>query len=291
MIDASAPDDEIISSYLDGEGSPSEVARVESNPIWMQRASELRATAALMTDPVPPLESNVIDQMISAAIGAGQVPANVTDLSIARRSRMPQILTAAAAVVILALAVPIIRSIGNSSGESDSAATSFPTENARADTATSDDQALAESALAPESFSPAAADSAGSSMPPELPPVDTASFDPLPALLPDAIDVQALQEELAAAVASDPRDSTSSRAMLLQPEITTLCADALAEFASHSALLNSPPMPESFTDFSLVSMNGTTNLVALIQLEPGRFIALLVDATACVSVSQISVAP
>jgi len=309
MTDASTPDDEIISSYLDGEATPSQVARIRSDPSWMQRASELRAAATLAAGPVTALDPDVVDRMIATAIDAGQVPDNVTDLSAARRSRLPQVLTVAAAIVMLALAVPIVRSIGDSSGNSDSAATSFDASSASDTAAAEVDENLAqaESALAPKSVSPTTtaatsiaadsapaaviADGADLSTSPGLPPANQAEFDPLPDRLPDFADIESLRRELSTRYGSAPIPPSESSSGASPSEISPQCADLLADFASNNTILSSTSAPESFTDFALVSVNGTTDLVALIQLEPGRAVALLVDASACEGVRLVEVAP
>jgi len=122
-------DDELVSAYLDGEATPDEVARVESDPVLLARVEAIRAAIGLTAQPVPPAPSVAREAAISAALAAADdvlprlgtagpgppppvaappPPAPVIDLA-ARRRRANRAWLAAAAVAAVALvAVPLV---------------------------------------------------------------------------------------------------------------------------------------------------------------------------------------
>ncbi|MEQ8841561.1 MAG: hypothetical protein RIB98_11310 [Acidimicrobiales bacterium] len=122
MPDHSLPDDELLSSYLDGELTVDEVAlvdrRLTSEPALRRRLDALRAADELAATPVVPLSTADADRMIAAALsaGAGATAENVTDLAAAsaRRDRLwpTRLASLAAGVVALAITASVVVSLG-----------------------------------------------------------------------------------------------------------------------------------------------------------------------------------
>ena len=118
MSDLSHPDDDLLSSALDGELTATERAdldaRLAADPTLRERHAQLEAARDLLATPVTPLAGPDADRIIAAALAASATAGNVTDLSaaVARRRVWPaRLATAAAAVVALAIAVPALRAI------------------------------------------------------------------------------------------------------------------------------------------------------------------------------------
>jgi hypothetical protein len=111
--------DELASAHLDGATSPAEAARVAADPGLQARVEELRRVRAAVASPVP-VDPDPREVAIAAALAAyagaptedaGRAP--VPDLATiaARRGPSPRtvrVLGAAAAVVLLALLVPLL---------------------------------------------------------------------------------------------------------------------------------------------------------------------------------------
>jgi hypothetical protein len=107
---ASLPDDELVSAYLDGEATPDEVARVESDPALQARLAVFRANSARVGR-TPAIDPSGRDTQIARAIEAGSpaalgesAPAAVHDLGEARRRRTRALLLGAAAAVLAVVA-------------------------------------------------------------------------------------------------------------------------------------------------------------------------------------------
>lgn len=118
MSDLSHPDDELLSSALDGELTAAERAdldeRLAAEPALRERHARMEAARELLATPVTPLSGTDTDRIISAALAASGTADNVTDLSAAtarRRVWPARLATAAAAVVALAIAVPALRAL------------------------------------------------------------------------------------------------------------------------------------------------------------------------------------
>ena len=125
MSDFSPSDDELISSYLDGEATPDEVARVEADPALLARAQEFRAASELIATPVAVLAADDADRLIATALAQSVTTPTVTDLTIARQRRQRfqrRLVSVAAGVVVVGLAVPALIAISNSTNDDDSAA-------------------------------------------------------------------------------------------------------------------------------------------------------------------------
>ena len=126
-----AADDVLISAYIDGEVTEAEAARVEGDPRLLARASGLRQVAESVSGEVTPNPARR-DAAITAALGAAgfaaddpptkELPVTRLDDHRERRQRGLRIASIAAAVLLVVLvAVPVIRSFDN--GASDEQAT------------------------------------------------------------------------------------------------------------------------------------------------------------------------
>jgi len=133
MTDRPLPDDELLSSYLDGELAVDEVAQVDarlaSDPSFAEHLDALRAAETLTATAVTPLDAGDADRMIATALAASATASNVTDLAAASAQRKvwpARLATVAAGVIALALAVPALRAIdtGSDSDDAGSADTS-----------------------------------------------------------------------------------------------------------------------------------------------------------------------
>lgn len=122
MNDPTSPDDEIASSYLDGEATLDELARFEAESALHARAEELRAAKELVATPVEPLPPHRIDRILDAALDAGATSDDVIDLRAAaiRRQQVRQrLVTVAAAVLVIALAVPVLFALDRATDDGD----------------------------------------------------------------------------------------------------------------------------------------------------------------------------
>lgn len=122
--------DELVTAVLDGEASPEEAAALDAHPGGAVRLAELAAVRSLVAAPVPTPPG--LDEVLGAALAAGDdvlPPATaapdpppspgVTDLGAARarRQRTHRLLAVAAAVVVLALAVPLLDRLDSASSK------------------------------------------------------------------------------------------------------------------------------------------------------------------------------
>lgn len=141
MTDPTHPNDEAVSSYLDGEATLDEVARIEADPELLARAQELGAVTELMSTPVEPLPQHDVDRLIDNALDQGAGSSRTTDLAAVRAKRRfnpRRLATVAAALIILAGAVGALI-VFNSDGGEDTFASS------------TDDSSTADSAFAEDS--------------------------------------------------------------------------------------------------------------------------------------------
>jgi hypothetical protein len=124
MTDISPSDDELVSSYLDHEATPGEVARVEGDPRLMARVKEMRAAIAFVATP-PPLPEAALDRIRATAVAAvgsetSASTAPVVDMATARIKRLERrnrILTVAAAVLLFGGLIGGIGFLGTSEGD------------------------------------------------------------------------------------------------------------------------------------------------------------------------------
>lgn len=131
MSDLPDPFDELISAYLDGECTPDEVARVESDPVLMARVEVMRPLVARLGAPLPEASAAEVDRDVTMAMGALDArttadpiptvpPASsreVVDHSLdRRRARRGWGVAAAAVASVAAVGVAIAASLGGGGG-------------------------------------------------------------------------------------------------------------------------------------------------------------------------------
>lgn len=140
MSDHPLPDDELLSSHLDGELTVDERdrldGRLDAEPALRNRLAAVGAARDLTRTPVGALAPVDADRIIAAALDASDTAANVTDLGVGgarQRPWHPRLAAVAAAAVAVALTVPALRAIDGNDDADDMAAT------ADIDTATFDD--------------------------------------------------------------------------------------------------------------------------------------------------------
>ncbi|MEM7139437.1 MAG: hypothetical protein AAF548_00285 [Actinomycetota bacterium] len=143
MTDFSHPDDELLSSFIDGELTGDDAtrlrARLEGDAGLRTRLEQLRTAADLVATPVEALDAAPADSMIAAALAASGTSGAVTDLGAARARRtrwLPRVAAVAAGVALLALAVPALDSLDD--GDTDDATTADSGVDDTADGAESD---------------------------------------------------------------------------------------------------------------------------------------------------------
>ncbi|MCY3850880.1 MAG: hypothetical protein OXF75_08780 [Acidimicrobiaceae bacterium] len=132
MNDPTRTDDELISSYIDGEATLDDIARIEADPTLPARVQEFQAVKNLLSTPVPPLPGSDVDRLIGNAL-TQSTSDRVTDLTAARgvHSFNPQRLAAvAAALVLLAGVVGALIARNSDSGDDMAAVSAESTETA-----------------------------------------------------------------------------------------------------------------------------------------------------------------
>lgn len=121
MTDPHDARDELAFAHLDGTATPEEVERAATDPQLRARVEELRAVRAALRE-VPPVDPHRRDQALAAALAAYEETApprhaDVVPLAARRRStRTMRVVGLAAAVALLALALPLLVGLG---GEGD----------------------------------------------------------------------------------------------------------------------------------------------------------------------------
>lgn len=106
MTDDPTPTDDDLSLVLDGEADDELVARVEADPAARARLEQLRRTAdALRSSSVPPLDGDVVDELIATAVDAPVAP---TRPASAGRSRATPWLVAASVIVLMAVGLSLV---------------------------------------------------------------------------------------------------------------------------------------------------------------------------------------
>ncbi len=119
--------DELLTRYLDGEATESEVARVESDAELIARVEQHRAVIDLVQSPItiPTLD---LDRVRAAAIAESTTTSQVADLDILRVERLQRrnrILAVAAALVFLAVGVAAVQGTLDNDTEDTTATASF----------------------------------------------------------------------------------------------------------------------------------------------------------------------
>ena len=106
MSDERLHQDELVSAYLDGEATPSEIAEVEASDALLARAQELRAVRDAVAEPVAPLPADRQDELIGAALGVADAEAYArVEAKVVPLQRPQRLLLAMAAAVIVLAAV------------------------------------------------------------------------------------------------------------------------------------------------------------------------------------------
>ncbi len=112
--------DELLTRYLDGEATDSEVARVESDAELVARVEQHRAVIDLVQSPIT-IPTPDLDRVRAAAIAESTTTSQVTDLDILRVERLQRrnrILAVAAALVFLAVGVAAVQgTLDNDTGD------------------------------------------------------------------------------------------------------------------------------------------------------------------------------
>jgi hypothetical protein len=129
MTDRHDPLDDLASAHLDGQTTDAEAARIAADPDLVARVERLAAARAAVRGSDGPIDDVRRDTSIAAALAAfDELPAApVTAIAARRRDRSSrrtlQLVGIAAAVILLALALPLLGRLD--SGSDDTAATTF----------------------------------------------------------------------------------------------------------------------------------------------------------------------
>jgi hypothetical protein len=146
------PVDEAASAALDGQAL--DPARTVDDELLAARVEELSAVSALVAAPVTPPGASVVDVHVAAALAElrppaarpTMAPAGPAVVPLESRRRRPAVsrwLAVAAAIAVVALAIPIVQSLSESSSTSSSTAASVASSDSSApDAASTDDQEL-----------------------------------------------------------------------------------------------------------------------------------------------------
>ena len=130
MTDHHDPLDELASAHLDGATTAAEARRVAGDPALQARVAALRVAREALRAPGPPAPPARRERSIAAALeayDATAVPpgAQVHELKAARHRLQPRRLVGiAAAILLLALAVPVVAELAGDGGDDDQMATS-----------------------------------------------------------------------------------------------------------------------------------------------------------------------
>lgn len=116
-MNASTPfSDDELSAALDGELDPEALVRLEADPEASARLASLRAAADAVGSPVPPLEDDTVDRMITAALDEPAAPPRPA--AAPGRGRW---LVAAAVILLMAAGLTLVWA-GRDDGSGESAA-------------------------------------------------------------------------------------------------------------------------------------------------------------------------
>jgi hypothetical protein len=131
MTDHIDPLDDLASAHLDGETTAAEAARVAADPELRARVARLATARDHLRGAAPPVDPVRRDDAVAAALAAFDLAATdpapeagrvaVTPITAARRAiasrRTLRLVGIAAAVILLAVAVPLIGRLGSDSGD------------------------------------------------------------------------------------------------------------------------------------------------------------------------------
>ena len=152
MIDPTPADDELVSSYIDGEATLDEVTRVETEPDLSARVQEFQAAKDLLLAPVAPLSDSDVERLIDNAFAQSASSNRITDLAAARNRRSfritglnsPQRLASiAATLLLLAGVVGALIALNSDSGNEMLASTSVDSAEMADDSFAEDGDAMA----------------------------------------------------------------------------------------------------------------------------------------------------
>ncbi|MFQ5556793.1 MAG: hypothetical protein ACE5GB_04705 [Acidimicrobiales bacterium] len=161
MTDSTSSDDELVSAYLDGEASPDEIEQVRTDATLARRARELAAIRDAVAAPVQAPSADARDRAIEAALAMSSATDMVTGIGAARARRAVRwqpIAAAAAAVLALAIAVPLLVQLGGDGSETAGVSADIADEAA----ADAGDDSAAETFSRDDAGDVAAADAGGS---------------------------------------------------------------------------------------------------------------------------------
>jgi len=296
MNDVSPADDELLSSYLDGEATPDEVARIESDPTLPARVEELRAARDLIATPVTPLAAGEIDALIESALDASATTPVVTGIEQARQRRSDRVRTVvavAAGVLLLAIAVPVLGSIGGDSDDADTASVALD----GGDTAADDDAAadgFAPQAVPAEDTTAAAADATAEADVPddadaadEMSDADSdddrATVDPTVSTALDLYDLEpALDEEqLGRAIENRLRDRDLTAETFTAGALEALeelaCAEEFSFLAATDEL--------TVVDAGVTAVGGTPTAVVVVSDADGDYLLYTTPLETCTPIA------
>ncbi len=313
MNDVPLSDDELVSSYLDGEATPAQVARVEGDPRLLARVEEMRAAIELVSAPVSIPEFE-LDRIRAFAVAASDTTTVVRDLRAAGADRRrgqqlrKRVLAVAAAFVFLGVAVTAVRSIESNtsdtaSGDSarDAGDESGDDSDDSGDDADSDgegldalstlqgsddadegsgDDAVAAEAVEEESYESDADDEgAAASDSPGLRLGTDAGFDLLPTELAPATDERMLADDIVEAVSNHLNNTTNDSTSPDEPS-GTLALPCLAELGDE---LDSGGFEAG--DISIAEVGGEELAVAVAVDGAGQFWMFTAPIDDCTSIT------
>jgi hypothetical protein len=188
-----SPDDELVNAVLDDAATPEERAQVAADPSLTARLAELRRVRDAVASPVRPLDEVTARRLLDTALRSADphgstaeppgatLPASARRRDHRRREATLKLVGIAAAVLLAALAVPVIGSLGGS-GSDDSADETATV--AEADQSAGDD--AAGSAALAESADSAAEGSSDETFASERGVVDLGTFPDVEAVVAEA---------------------------------------------------------------------------------------------------------
>ena len=118
--------DEIVSAYVDGVATPDECARVESDPVLVERAAAFRRVQASLATPSAPADDELRRTLIARALAETTVARATVHPIRSRRSATLGPIVAAAAVIAMFFGVGtwLVASQDNGAGDASTAASS-----------------------------------------------------------------------------------------------------------------------------------------------------------------------
>lgn len=243
--------DELVSAVLDGEADAAARAQVEADPTLRARLEELRAVRDLVAAPVAPLDTVTAARLRRAAIRAEHPAAT------AQRSHVGRwLLSAAAVLLLIALAIPVLGSLDGVGDNGDAGGD----DQATASLESADDEAM------PDSLDAATADGgdAGEAAPDDRPWLGV--FDSDHALATAAVG------PIVTAAGQPPRTEAESTLSLNERSH----ADAAASAADACPL----DAGDDLVETSFGQVGDEARLVRLVERD-GAMVALVLDPVTC----------